>query len=102
MVQRIGVPALSNSGAGDRTLARIAALFGRAEPVDLVEQRYNFLPQRFRWRGDLRRVRAVARVWERPGAAARPARRYFAVTCCQGGTYVLFQDLRVGTWHMSL
>ena len=96
MVQRIGVPALANSWAGGRALARVAALFQRAEPVDLVEQRYNFLPQRFRWRGDLRRVRTVARVWE------QPARRYFEVTCCQGRSYVLFQDLRVGTWHMSL
>jgi hypothetical protein len=109
MVQRIVAPTLIRSGVGGRVLARIAALLRRAEPVELIAQRYNFLPYSFRWRGDLRRVRVVARVWEdagRPfsavGMAARPPRRYFEVRCGEGGSYVLFQDLRLGTWHMSV
>jgi len=87
---------------GSRVRAHLAALLGRSEPIDLVEQRFNFLPRRFRWRGDLRRVRAVARVWERPRGALRPPRRYFEVICGQGGRFILFQDLHVGTWHVSM
>ena len=50
----------------------------------------------------MRRVRVVARVWERPADGVRPARRYFEVICGQGHSFVLFQDVQVGTWHMSV
>ena len=89
-------------GLGGRVWAMLAELFERAEPIELFEQRFNFLPRSFRWRGDLRRVRAVVRVWELPGVGMRPARRYFEVLCGQGGSYILFQDLHIGTWHVSL
>jgi hypothetical protein len=102
MVQRIGAIAPARRWAGRLLWSRIVAALRRAEPVELIEQRYNFLPHSFRWRGGLRRVRAVARVWEQPGAATRPPRRYFEVICGGGGSYILFQDLRIGTWHMSL
>jgi hypothetical protein len=102
MVQRIGVAAPARWWAGGFAWSRALALVRRVEPVDLVEQRYNFLPHSFRWRGAMRRVRRVARVWEQQGSAARSPRRYFEVTCGGGGSYVLFQDLRVGTWHMSM
>jgi hypothetical protein len=86
----------------DRVWARLAELLGRAEPIELIEQRFSFLPRSFLWRGDLRRVRAIVRVWELPQAGMRPARRYFEVICGQGGNYTLFQDLQIGTWHVSL
>ena len=101
MVQRVSAPALGRRWSVGGLPAQVAGLVGRAEPVELVEQRYNFLPHSFRWRGDLRRVRVVARVWEQPGWALRAPRRYFEVICGRGGSYVLFQDLQLGTWHMS-
>lgn len=101
MVQQVSSPALRRRWSVEGLSARLGALLGRVEPVELVAQRYNFLPHTFRWRGNLRRVRAVARVWEQPGLALRSPRRYFEVICGQGGSYVLFQDLRLGTWHIS-
>jgi hypothetical protein len=80
----------------------LQGLTGRVEPVDLLDQRFNFLPRSFRWRGDLWRVRAIVRVWEQPCGGWRPARRYFEVTCGPGSCHILFQDLRIGTWHVSL
>jgi hypothetical protein len=110
MVQRIS--AFSSRSFGGHTEARrdlagwvragLARLGGRAEPVDLLDQRFNFLPRSFRWRGDLWRVRSIVRVWEQPRAGMRPSRRYFEVTCGLGGRYILFQDLLIGTWHVSV
>ena len=108
MVQRISaLSPRSSSGQGRIGLtawvrARLAELTSRVEPVDLLEQRFNFLPRSFRWRGDLWRVRAIVRVWEQPRAGLRPARRYFEVTCGPGSCHILFQDLQIGTWHVSL
>ena len=110
MVQRIS--ALSPRPAGGSGLGRIgfvvwiratlAELTSRVEPVDLLDQRFNFLPRSFRWRGDLWRVRSIERVWEQPRGGWRPARRYFEVTCGLDTSHILFQDLRIGTWHVSL
>jgi hypothetical protein len=110
MVQRIG--AFSSRSAGGNMKSRpglagwirasLALFSGRVEPVDLLDQRFNFLPRSFRWRGDLWRVRSIVRVWEQPHAGLRPSRRYFEVICGPGGRYILFQDLRIGTWHVSL
>jgi len=110
MVQRISAlsPRSSYRHGQDRTglvvwlRARLEALTRRVEPVDLLDQRFNFLPRSFRWRGDLWRVRSIERVWEQPCARWRPSRRYFEVTCGPGSCHVLFQDLRIGTWHVSL
>jgi hypothetical protein len=82
--------------------ASLAELACRVEPVDLLDQRFNFLPRSFRWRGDLWRVRSIVRVWEQPRVGWRPSRRYFEVTCGPGSYHILFQDLRIGTWHVSL
>ena len=81
--------------------ARLADLTSQVEPVDLLDQRFNFLPRSFRWRGDLWRVRSVERVWEQ-SRGRQAARRYFEVTCGPGSSHILFQDLRMGTWHVSL
>jgi hypothetical protein len=110
MVQRIGAYSSRTFGGhmqGRRDLAgwvrtALALLSGRAEPVDLLDQRFNFLPRSFRWRGDLWRVRSIVRVWEQPRAGMRPSRRYFEVTCGPSGRYILFQDLQIGTWHVNV
>ena len=102
MVQRISALAPKQPGIFDRTWAVLVSLVMRAEPIELLDQRFNFLPQRFRWRGSLWRVRAVARVWEQPQAGLQPARRYFEVICGPSQRYVLFQDVQIGTWHVSL
>jgi hypothetical protein len=110
MVQRIS--AFSSRSYGGHTKDRhglagwaragLALLRARVEPVDLLDQRFNFLPRSFRWRGDLWRVRSIVRVWEQPRAGMRPSRRYFEVTCGPGGRHILFQDLQIGTWHVSV
>jgi len=82
--------------------AALSLFGGQVEPVDLLDQRFNFLPRSFRWRGDLRRVRSIERVWEQPRAGLRPSRRYFEVTCGPRDRYILFQDLQIGTWHVSV
>ena len=109
MVQRIsalsrssGGQAQSRSGLAAWVRQNLAELTGRVEPVDLLDQRFNFLPRSFRWRGDLWRVRSIVRVWEQPRAGWQPSRRYFEVTCGLGSCHILFQDLRIGTWHVSL
>ena len=110
MVQRISAlspRSLNRHGQGRIRLAtwvraRLEELTGRVEPVDLLDQRFNFLPRSFRWRGDLWRVRSIVRVWEQPCGGLRPARRYFEVTCGPGSCHILFQDLQIGTWHVSL
>jgi hypothetical protein len=110
MVQRIsafsshspGGPVRARQGFVGWLRAGLALFARRVEPVDLLDQRFNFLPRSFRWRGDLWRVRSIERVWEQPHNRLRPSRRYFEVTCGLGGRYVLFQDLRIGTWHVSL
>jgi len=102
MVQRINALAARQPRLLDRAFAILSTLVMRDEPIEVIDQRFNFLPHRFRWRGDMRRVRAVAHVWERPGMGLWPARRYFEVICGQGKRYVLFQDVQLGTWHMNV
>jgi hypothetical protein len=102
MVQWINARAPRRAGFGDRVWAVFSALLLRPEPVEMVEQCFNFLPRTFRWRGDVWRVRSVVRVWDRPRAGIRPPRRYFEVTCGQSGSYILIHDLHVGIWHLSV
>jgi hypothetical protein len=110
MVQRISAlsprsshrPGQGRIGLAGWVRARLAELTSRVEPVDLLDQRFNFLPHRFRWRGDLWRVRSIERVWEQSRSGWVPPRRYFEVTCGTGSCHILFQDLRIGTWHVSL
>src|SRR5690348_15493325 len=102
MVPPISALAPMQPGIFGRVLMMLSSFFVRIEPVELVDQRFNFLPHRFRWRGDLRSVRAVARSWELPQTGLSPARRYFEVICGQGTRYILFQDIQIGTWHVSL
>ena len=75
MIQQISASTPAGTGVFARGWAWLAALWQRSEPIDVVEQRFNFLPDRFRWRGDTRRVRAVTRVWERPSDGGPGAAR---------------------------
>lgn len=72
-----------------------------AAPIELSEQRYGFLPARFRHHGALHRIASVERIWEAYGRGARADRRYFAVRCADARRCTLFQDLRAGTWHVQ-
>jgi hypothetical protein len=65
------------------------------EPVEMLQQRFRFLPQVFRWRGRCYEVRSVERSWTRP----RRMRRYFQVRCGPS-RFELYQDARTGTWHL--
>lgn len=102
MVQRINALASASPSLFERVWDAWETLFVRAEPIEVLDQRFNFLPHCFRWRGNMWRVRSVARVWEQPQSALQPPRRYYEVICGQGLRYVVFQDVRIGTWHMSL
>lgn len=102
MIQRVNVDAPRRAALGAWLRSALRAITVQAEPVEVVEQRFNFLPQRFRWRGNLWCVRLVVRVWEQQHRAGAPPRRYYEVVCQGGGNYVLFQDLQVGTWHLSV
>lgn len=85
---------------GSLTNRLFARLFGQPDPVAVVEQRYNFLPARFRWSGQIWRVRRVVRVWDTAATALAPPRRFFAVLCHDGGERTLVQDLRIGAWFV--
>ena len=110
MVQRISAVSSRSAqhsmrgltGLASRAWAALVEFLNRAEPVELLDQRFNFLPRSFRWRGDLWRVRVVVRVWEQPPVGLQPSRRYFEVLCGQDGSCVLFQDLHLGTWYLSM
>jgi hypothetical protein len=97
-----------------RTAARRDGLFDRffrwslsqlrrpaAEPIELSAQHYGYLPARFRHHGVTHRVAGVERIWEQRGRGAQPDRRFFAVRCADARRYLLFQDLRAGTWHIQ-
>lgn len=98
MVQWIGIRAPQRVGFRARLLA---SLCPSGEPVELIEQRFNFLPQRFRWRGVLWRVRRINAVWEQPRRWRQP-RRYFRVICQDDSQHMLYQDLTFGTWHVRV
>src|SRR3989442_254074 len=87
-------------------IARLSSLLSTfvvwSEPIELVEQRFNFLPRVFHWRGDVWRVRRIVKIWEYDGKGRRSSRRYFQVLCQEERCYVLFQDLSIGTWHLHL
>ena len=84
----------------ERLSSLLSARVGWSEPVELIEQHFNFLPRIFRWRGSLWYVRRVVKVWDYAGSGWQPSRRYFQVICQEDRSYVLFQDLSIGTWHV--
>jgi hypothetical protein len=71
------------------------------DSVEMLEQRFKYLPQLFRWRGRYFEVDAVERCWTvvRRRRKHRLQRRYFQVQCGDG-TFELYQDLETGLWHL--
>lgn len=71
------------------------------EPVEMMDLRSRFFPRIFSWRGRCFTVEDVERCWtvSRGHWRRRVDRRYFRVHC-GAGSFELFQDLRVGTWHL--
>lgn len=96
MIQVIETRAQQRSGLAPRMLMALRWGARGDEPVQLIEQRFNFLPLTFRWRGALWRVRSIVSVQD------RGARRYFRVICQDDSRYMLFQNLRLGTWHVRV
>jgi hypothetical protein len=41
-------------------------------------------------------------MWDEGATPLAPPRRFFQVLCHDGGDRILFQDLRLGTWHVSV
>ena len=81
---------------------RLLRRWRQAELIELYARRFSYQPYRFRWHGLLHTVRRIERVWEQVGGRSRHARRYFRVTCHDDQTYVLFQDLRIGSWYVEV
>jgi hypothetical protein len=71
------------------------------EAIELLEQRFQYLPRVFRWRGRRYSVEVVRKCWttSRWRWRGRVERRFFQVQCAEGG-FELFQDLRSGTWRL--
>jgi hypothetical protein len=71
------------------------------EPVDILSFRFRYLPRAFSWRGQRHDIESVERCWtvSRIGWRRRVERRFFQVRC-SAGSFELYQDLRVGTWHL--
>jgi len=67
------------------------------ESIELVERRFHYFPQVFRWRGRRYDIDEVEREWTPPRP---PWRRYYRVHCA-AGVVVLYHDLTANTWHLG-
>ena len=90
-----------NEGLFDHLLTLLDTFRQRAEPIELVEQQFNYLPRTFRWHGRLWRVQQILNIHEQR-VNEREGRRYFQVLCQDYHSYLLYQDLHIGTWHVSM
>jgi hypothetical protein len=71
------------------------------EAIQIVQQRFRYFPQVFRWHGQRFEVESVVRCWTvtRRGRKRRTERRFFHVRCV-AGDFEIYQDIKVGTWHL--
>ena len=71
------------------------------ETVDVVDRRFQYLPQVFRWRGQRYDIDVVESTWivARGGWRRDVRRRFFQVRCGEG-VFEIFQDLRTGLWWL--
>ena len=69
--------------------------------VEMVQRRFQYFPDVFRWQGRFQRVQSVQRCWTvaRWGWKRRVERHYFQVECADGD-FELYQDIQDGTWHL--
>jgi len=66
------------------------------ESIDLIERRFHYLPQAFRWHGRRYDVDSVEREWV---PRRSPARRHFQLVCAAGRVEI-YHDLVANTWHL--
>lgn len=101
MIQATGhIPFMRPTGRRQGLGAWLAERLPSIEPVELYAWRFAFFPRAFRRRGRSYRILYVERWWERAERSYRAGRRYFRVRCEDDQRYTLFQDLRLGTWHL--
>ncbi len=70
----------------------------RVEPIMLREKRFNFLPQRFLYRGTEQQVRRIQRTWDAAATWKRNARHYFEVRCTDDRCFRLVHDIALNAW----
>ena len=71
------------------------------EPIALCEKRYNFLPQRFMYRGEERKVRRVEKVWAERATWRKPPRQIYRVLCQDNQMFDLVHDVRLDAWYLQ-
>jgi hypothetical protein len=70
------------------------------EAVQIVHQRHRYFPRVFRWRGQRFEVESVVRSWTVLRRGRRRLERRFFHVRCPSGEFELFQDIKLGTWHL--
>jgi hypothetical protein len=72
------------------------------EAIEVIQKRFQYFPQIFRWRGGHYSVQEVERCWtaSRTGWRRQATRHFFRLRCPEG-TFELYQDLRANTWHLG-
>ena len=73
----------------------------RHEPIALYEKRYNYLPHRFMYRGEERRVRQVEKSWGEAATWRKPPRRFFRVRCHDNQVFNLIHDVQLDAWYLE-
>ena len=70
---------------------------GSREAVEMLERRFGYFPNRFRWRGKTYDVDGVERCWT---SMRRNPRLCFRVRCREG-VFELAQDVRLNKWEVT-
>ena len=70
------------------------------EAIEMVERRFGYVPQAFRYRGRRYGVQAVERCWTISGRGGRVQRHCFRVRCREG-TFNLYRDACQHTWRLQ-
>lgn len=73
----------------------------RQEPIALCEKRFNYLPQRFMYRGEERLIRRVEKSWGEAATWRKPARRFFRVRCQDDQIFNLIHDVQLDVWYLE-
>lgn len=71
------------------------------ETVDMMDRRFQYMPQVFCWRGRRYDVDVVERSWTVAGRGwRRDIQRRFYLLRCGEGLFEIFQDLGTGIWWL--
>ena len=71
------------------------------EPIAVNEKRYNYLPMRFTYRGEERRVRRVESVSDQRATWRKAPRRIYRVRCKDDQLFDLIHDVRLDAWYLE-